>query len=120
MVQQYRQLSLEVAAAKKRTVQQSQDFSLFPPGGGQAYRHRRRRESQLEPPARTRKSPRTWFSTTSRSRSGVSLPEIVDTLYGIDTLPVPVLVSDLHIKRGQLITTAFDVPMTCVAIGKSG
>jgi len=50
----------------------------------------------------------------------VSLPEIVDTLYGIDTLPVPVLVSDLHIKRGELIHAVFDVQMTCVAIGKNG
>ncbi len=50
----------------------------------------------------------------------MSLPEIVNTLYGIDTLPVPVLISDLHIKRGQLVTNAFDVQMTCVAIGKNG
>jgi len=51
--------------------------------------------------------------------ANLDLSEVVDTLYGIATLPVPVLVSEIHIKRSPL-NTVFDVQMTCVAIGKNG
>jgi len=121
LVQQYRQLGLEVTAAKKRTVQQGKDFSLFSAVEGKLTDTVGVVKVSSITPGEDKKISKDLVQhNVDISLAGVSLPEIVDTLYGIDTLPVPVLVSDLHIKRGQLLTTVFDVQMTCVAIGKNG
>ena len=121
LVQQYRQLGLEVAAAKKRTVQQGRDFSLFSAVEGKLTDTVGVAKVSSITPGEDKKISKDLVQhNVDISLAGVSLPEIVDTLYGIDTLPVPVLISDLHIKRGQLVTNAFDVQMTCVAIGKNG
>jgi len=121
MVQQYRQLSLEVAAAEKRTVRQTKDFSLFSAVEGKLTDTVGvAKVSSITPGEDQKISKDLVQHNVEIALTALSLPDIVDTLYGIDTLPVPVLVSDLHIKRAQLITTTFDVQMTCVAIGKSG
>ncbi|MGA2410203.1 MAG: type II secretion system protein GspM [Candidatus Binataceae bacterium] len=52
--------------------------------------------------------------------TGVSLAQIVDTLYGVQSLPVPVTVSNLHIKQQSQDSYSYDVDMTCMALGRSG
>jgi type II secretory pathway component PulM len=121
MVHQYRQLSLEVAAAEKRTVRQTKDFSLFSAVEGKLTETVGVvKVSSITPGEDQKISKDLVQHNVEIALANLTLQEVVDTLYGIDTLPVPVLVSDLHIKRTQLITTSFDVQMTCVAIGKSG
>ena len=51
--------------------------------------------------------------------TGLSLPQIVDTLYGVQSLPVPVTVSDLHIRQRTQDSYSYDVDMTCMALGRS-
>ncbi len=121
MVQQYRQLSLEVAAAEKRTVRQTKDFSLFSAVEGKLTDTVGVvKVSSITPGEDQKISKDLVQHNVEIALTALSLPDVVDTLYGIDTLPVPVLVSELHIKRVQLMTTSFEVQMTCVAIGKSG
>ena len=121
MVQQYRQLSLEVAAAEKRTVRQTKDFSLFSAVEGKLTDTVGVVKVASITPGEDQKISKDLVQhNVEIALTALALPEVVDTLYGIKTLPVPVLVSSLHIKRAQLITTSFEVQMTCVAIGKSG
>ena len=51
--------------------------------------------------------------------TGLSLPQIVDTLYGVQSLSVPVTVADLHIRQQTQNTYNYDVDMTCMALGRS-
>lgn len=51
--------------------------------------------------------------------SDVSLGQIVDALYAVRTLGVPVGVANLHIERRTPNTHSFDVDLTCVALGHS-
>ncbi|HUN59919.1 MAG TPA: type II secretion system protein GspM [Candidatus Binataceae bacterium] len=50
---------------------------------------------------------------------GLNLPQIVDTLYGVQSLPVPVTVSGLHIRQRAQDSYSYDVDMTCMALGRS-
>ncbi len=54
------------------------------------------------------------------SLSNVSLKQIVDALYGVRHLSVPVAVSSLHITRRTGDTHSYDVEMTCVAVSHNG
>jgi type II secretory pathway component PulM len=51
--------------------------------------------------------------------TGVSLTQLVDVLYRIKTIRVPVVVSDLSIKKHGQDPHAFDVDMTCSVLGKN-
>jgi Type II secretion system (T2SS), protein M len=50
--------------------------------------------------------------------TGLSLSQIVDTLYGVQSLPVPVTVSALHIRQRAQDSYSYDVDMTCMALGR--
>ena len=52
--------------------------------------------------------------------NALSLPQVVDTLYGLSALNVPVTVSTLHVTRRSQDQHTFDVEMTCVALGRNG
>lgn len=51
--------------------------------------------------------------------TGLSLPQIVDTLYGVQSLSVPVTVANLHIRQQTQNSYSYDVDMTCMALGRS-
>jgi hypothetical protein len=119
LMRSYDRLKVELAGTEKRTVP-SADFSLFSvieqsltksighekigsitpsdhpvPGGYQEY-------------------------TVDLKLAGLNLAQIVDALYGVQTLPMPVTVSDLHVRRRDQDPHTYDVDMTCVALGRNG
>jgi len=49
----------------------------------------------------------------------VSLPQVVDALYGLKTLSAPVAISDLRVTRRLQDPHSYDVEMTCIALAKS-
>jgi len=49
----------------------------------------------------------------------VSLPQIVDALYGVKMLSVPVAVSNMRITRRLEDPHTYDVEMTCIALAKA-
>jgi len=49
-----------------------------------------------------------------------NLAQIVDVLYGVQTLPMPVAVSNLHVRQRDKDTHTYDVDMTCMALGRNG
>jgi type II secretory pathway component PulM len=119
MMRSYDRLKAELAVTEKRTVP-SKDFSLFSvieqsltktvgrdkigsitpsdhpvPGGYQQY-------------------------TIDLKLAGLDLAQIVDVLYGVQTLPMPVTVSNLHVRQRDKDTHSYDVDMTCMALGRNG
>jgi hypothetical protein len=50
--------------------------------------------------------------------TGLTLPQIVDTLYGVQALAVPVTVANLHIRQRTQDSYSYDVDMTCMALGR--
>lgn len=119
MMRSYDHLKAELAATEKRTVP-GKDFSLFSvieqsltttigrdkigsitpsdrpvPGGFQQY-------------------------TVDLKLAGLNLGQIVDALYGVQTLPMPVTVSNLHIRQRGQDPHSYDVDMTCMALGRNG
>ena len=52
--------------------------------------------------------------------NGITLPQIVDTLYGVQSLSMPVTVSRLEIHQQTRDPHSYDVDMTCMALGKDG
>ena len=119
MMRSYNRLKAELAATERRTVP-SKDFSLFSvieqsltktvgrdkigsitpsdhpvPGGYQQY-------------------------TIDLKLAGLNLAQIVDVLYGVQTLPMPVTVSNLHVRQRDKDTHSYDVDMTCMALGRNG
>ena len=50
--------------------------------------------------------------------TGISLQQIVDTLYGVQSLSMPITVSHLEIHEQAQNRRSFDVDMTCTALGK--
>ncbi len=119
MMRSYNRLKVELAATEKRTVP-SKDFSLFSvieqsltksvgrdkigsitpsdhpvPGGYQQY-------------------------TIDLKLAGLNLAQIVDVLDGVQTLPMPVTVSNLHVRQRDKDTHSYDVDMTCMALGRNG
>jgi hypothetical protein len=120
LMRSYDRLKVELAGTEKRTVPPNKDFSLFSvieqsltksvghqkigsitpsdhavPGGYQEY-------------------------TIDLKLGGLTLAQIVDALYGVQTLPMPVTVSNLHVRQRDQDPHTYDVDMTCMALGRNG
>jgi Type II secretion system (T2SS), protein M len=52
--------------------------------------------------------------------SGITLPQVVDTLYGVQTLSMPITVSNLQLHQRANDPHSYDVDMSCTALAKSG
>jgi hypothetical protein len=50
----------------------------------------------------------------------ISLPQIVDTLYSLQSLSVPITISNLQIHQHARDSHSYDVDLTCMALGKTG
>jgi hypothetical protein len=49
----------------------------------------------------------------------IALPQIVDTLYSLQTLKVPITISNFQMHQHATDSRSYDVDLTCVALGKS-
>ena len=101
-----------------RTVAASGDFSLF--SVVEQALTRRRAKTRSARLHRPRRPSRRDDAVHGRQLNALSLPQIVDTLYGLSALSVPVTVSTLHVTRRSQDQHTFDVEMTCVALGRNG
>ena len=120
MMRSYERLRVELASTQKRTVPGDRDPALF---------------SVLE---------MTLTNSVGRAKIGsitpsehqvpggfeqyivdvklneIALPQIVDTLYSLQTLNVPITISNLQIHQHAQGSHTFDVNLTCMALGKTG
>ncbi len=120
MMRTYQRLRVDLATMRTRTVAASGDFSLFSvveqaltraPGKDKI--------GSITPAEKTMPGSMTQY-TVELKLNALSLPQIVDTLYGLSALNVPVTVSTLHVTRRTQDPHTFDVEMTCVALGRNG
>jgi len=119
MVRTYERLQSELAASQERTVPGGKDPALFSvlettltnsvgrakigsitpgehpvPGGFEQY-------------------------TVDVKLNEVALPQIVDTLYSLSALRVPITISNFQIRQHEREGHSYDVDLTCMALGKS-
>ncbi len=119
MMRTYQRLQAELASTQKRTVPGGRDPALFSvlemiltnsvgrskigsitpgehqvPGGFEQY-------------------------TVDVKLNEIVLPQIVDTLYSLQTLNVPVTISNLQIHQHARDAHSYDVDLICMALGKS-
>jgi type II secretion system (T2SS) protein M len=120
MMRNYERLSLELASTQKRTVPGGKDPALFSvlemtltnsvgrakigsitpsehpvPGGFQQY-------------------------TVDVKLNEIGLAQIVDTLYSLQSLNVPITISNFQIHQHARDSHTFDVDLSCMALGKAG
>jgi Type II secretion system (T2SS), protein M len=120
LMRAYQRLHVDLATMRTRTVAASGDFSLFSVVE-QALTHAPGKEKigSITPAEKTIPGGMTQY-TVELKLNALSLPQVVDTLYGLSALNVPVTVSTLHITRRSPDQHSFDVEMTCVALGRNG
>lgn len=114
-------LKSEQAAARKRTVPGGNDFSLFSvveKALSDSVGHDKL--GSITPGVDRKVADGMVESSVDLQLTNLSLPQLVDALYGLQILPVPVRVSTIHIKRRVQDPHSYDVDMTCVALAKNG
>ncbi len=119
LMRSYDRLKAELASAEKRTVPAG-DFSLFSVIEQSLTKSVGREKIGSITPS-DRPVPGGYQEyTVDLKLAGVNLPQLVDALFGVQTLPMPVTVSNLHIRQRDQDPHSYDVDMTCVALGRNG
>jgi hypothetical protein len=117
MMRTYQRLRIDLATMRMRTVPASGDFSLFSVVE-QALTSAPGKIGSITPADKKIPGGLTQYTVELRLNA-LSLAQIVDTLYGLSGLKVPVTVSTLHVTRRSQDQHTFDVEMTCVALGRN-
>jgi len=116
----YAQRKLDLAGAEKHSVTKAADFSLFSTLEASVSKTLSRDKIGAITPSDRKVSNELTEYTVELKLNDVSLDQLVDALYNINGLQVPVQVRDLHIKRRAQNTQSYDVDMTCVALARNG
>ncbi|MGH7931740.1 MAG: type II secretion system protein GspM [Candidatus Binataceae bacterium] len=120
MMQRWEHLKLSLAKTEKRTVPGGKDFSLFSVLEQTLTKSVGRDKIGSITPTDKPVAGGFVQHTIDLKLTGVDLGQIVNALYGVQTLPVPVTVSNLHIHQRLQDPHSYDVDMTCMALGRNG
>jgi hypothetical protein len=120
MMRRYQRLRVDLSTMRSRTVAPSGDFSLFSVVEQALTRAPGKDRIGSLTPAQKEIPGGLKQYTIELRLNALSLAQVVDTLYGLSALNVPVTVSTLHITRRSENQHTFDVEMTCVALGRNG
>jgi len=117
---QYVQLKNDLANAERHTVPLGKDFSLFSVVESSMSKSVGREKIASITPGSDRKLSDgfTEFSVQLKLEN-VNLAQLVDALYGINSLSMPIGVANLRIQRRTQDTHSYDVDLTCVALAKN-
>lgn len=114
----YAAVKADLESAEHSTVPQGKDFSLFSVVEASFTKSvGRGKISSITPAADKKLSDGLVQYSVQLKLESVSLAQIVDALYSVRTLPVPVGVENLRIQRRTPDTHSYDVDITCVALG---
>jgi type II secretory pathway component PulM len=120
MMRTYQRLRVELARTEKRTVAGGKDFSLFSVVEQTLTKSvSREKIGSITPGDRAVNGGLKQY-TVDVKLTGISLAQVVDTLYGVQTLALPVTVSNLQLHEHAQDSRSYDVDMTCMAVGKNG
>jgi type II secretory pathway component PulM len=116
----YAQLKADLAKAEQHTVPLGRDFSLFSIIQASMTKSVGRDKIGSIAPGSDRKLTDGFTEYSLQLKlDNVSLSQLVDALYGINSLPVPIGVSTIRIQRRSQDTHSYDVDLTCVALAKN-
>jgi hypothetical protein len=118
MMRTYERLRKELAASETRTVSGGNDFSLFSVIEQTLTREvGRDKIGSIAPGNRQSPGGLTQY-TVDVKLNNLALAQVVDALYGVQSLAVPISVSNFHIREHAQNSHSYDVDMTCMAVGK--
>jgi type II secretory pathway component PulM len=116
----YAQLKADLASAERHTVPLGKDFSLFSVIEASMTKSVGRQKIGSIAPGQDRKLTDGFTEYSVQLKlANVNLAQLVDALYGINTLPMPIGVSNIRIQRRTPDTHSYDVDLTCVALTKN-
>lgn len=114
----YAQMKADLAAAEHRTVP-GRDFSLFSVVEASLSKSVGREKIASITPGSDRKLAGFTEYSVVLKLANVSLAQLVDALYGINSMAMPVGVENIRIQRRVQDTHSYDVDITCVALAKN-
>ncbi|MBF6567329.1 MAG: type II secretion system protein M [Candidatus Binataceae bacterium] len=116
----YLRLKDELATTHKRTVPAGRDFSLFTVvetalTGSVGHD----KLGSITPGIDRKVSDNLVEYRVDLQLNDLSLPQLIDALYRLQNLTIPITVSSLHVKRRFQNPHSYDVELTCSALGKN-
>jgi type II secretory pathway component PulM len=116
----YSRVKTQLSQAEHNTVPGSHDFSLFSVVEASFTKSVGRDKIASITPSADRKIPGGLVQySVQLTLTAVNLKQVVDALYSVQSLSVPVSVSNVRIQRRTQDTHTYDVDITCVALGHS-
>ncbi|HKV54154.1 MAG TPA: type II secretion system protein GspM [Candidatus Binataceae bacterium] len=120
MMRTYQRLRLELASTQKRTVPGGKDFSLFSVVESTLTNSvGRSKIGSITPGDRPVPGGYKQY-TVDVKLNDLNLKQVVDTLFDVQHLNVPVTIANLQIREHAQNSRTYDVDLTCSALGKSG
>jgi hypothetical protein len=120
MMRNYERLRLELASTQKRTVPGGKDPALFSVLEMTLTNSVGRAKIGSITPSEHQVPGGFEQYTVQVKLNEIALAQIVDTLYSLQSLNVPVSVSNLQIHQHASDSHSYDVELTCMALGKTG
>ena len=116
----YAQLKANLASAERHTVPLGKDFSLFSVVEASMTKSVGRQKIGSITPGSDRKLADGFTEYSVQLKlDDVNLAQVVDALYGINSLSMTIGVSNIRIQRRTQDTHSYDVDLTCVALAKN-
>jgi len=116
----YAQLKANLANAERHTVPLGKDFSLFSVVEASMSKSIGHEKIGSITPGSDRKLTDGFTEYSVQLKlNNVNLAQLVDALYGINSLSMPIGVSNIRIQRRTQDTHSYDVDLTCVALAKN-
>ena len=116
----YAQLKADLASAERHTVPLGKDFSLFSVVEASMTKSVGRQKIGSITPGSDRKLADGFTEYSVQLKlDDVNLAQVVDALYGINSLSMTIGVSNIRIQRRTQDTHSYDVDLTCVALAKN-
>jgi type II secretory pathway component PulM len=116
----YAQLKADLASAERHTVPLGKDFSLFSVIEASMTKSVGREKIGSITPGSDRKLTDGFTEYSVQLKlDNVNLAQLVDALYGINALSMPIGVSNIRIQRRTQDSHSYDVDLTCVALAKN-
>jgi type II secretory pathway component PulM len=116
----YAQLKADLAKAEAHTVPLGKDFSLFSVIEASMSKSVGHEKIGSITPGSDRKLADGFTEYTVQLKlNNINLAQLVDALYGVNSLSMPIGVSNIRIQRRTQDTHSYDVDLTCVALAKN-
>jgi hypothetical protein len=120
MMRNYERLRVQLASTQKRTVAGGKDPALFSVLEMTLTNNVGRAKIGSITPAEHQVPGGFEQYTVDVKLNEIELRQIVDTLYGLQSLNVPITISNLQIHQHARDSHSYDVSLTCMALGKTG